>query len=360
VSDKNPARIAAGKARAASLSAKQRTEIARKAAEARWTADLPEADFEGDFFVGDKHVSSAVLRDETRVITQATFLRALSRSRSPKAGTGVLSTLDELPFFLKAEVLRPFIDEGLKAATKPIFYRTRSGGKGVGYDATLLRRVAEVYVRFGEHCRATKGEVPARYQHMVAAAEALITSLADVAIVALVDEATGYQNVRNRVALQQLFDAFLKRELAAWAKRFPDEFYKQIYRLRGWEWRGRQFNPPQVVAHYTNDFVYERLAPGIREELERRMPVSSSGDKKGKLHQLLTDEIGHPALAQHLHAITALMRGARNWDEFLRLIDASFPKRGTNLQLDFVDEHQAEAYQRPRRPQKGDGGGGSS
>src|SRR5262249_10977218 len=108
MSEKDPVKSAAAIARAASLTSKQRREIARKAAEARWTVDLPKADFEGDFFVGDKQLASAVLEDETRVITQATFLKALNRSRSPKAGTGVLSTINELPFFLKAEALQPF------------------------------------------------------------------------------------------------------------------------------------------------------------------------------------------------------------------------------------------------------------
>ncbi len=335
VKDKIKAR--GGHARAKALDAEQRREIARKAAEARWTANLPEADFEGNFEIGGKTVSAAVLRDERRIITQSTFLRVLGRSRSPKAGTGVLSTVDELPFFLQAKVLRPFINNELAVSTKPVFYRTRSGSKGVGYDASLVRLVAEVYLRYRDDCLSKRGSVPVRYRNMIHAAEIIQRALAEVGIIALVDEATGYQDVRNRYALQQILDAFLRKELAAWAKRFPDEFYKQIYRLRGWEWKGRKFNPPQVVAHYTTDFVYERLAPGIREELERRMPRTRSGSKKGKLHQLFTDDIGHPALAQHIHAVTALMRGSDSWDQFKGLIDKSLPKRGDNLQLPFIE-----------------------
>ena len=325
-----------GLARAANLSAQRRSEIARKAAESRWTANLPEADFEGDFRIGDAVVSSAVLRDETRVITQSTFLKALGRSRSPKGGTGVLSTVDDLPVFLQAKVLKPFINKDLERSTKPIFYRTKLGGKGVGYDAKLIRQVADVYLSYRDHCLSEKGSVPTRYQKMIDAAQAIKNALADVGIVALVDEATGYQSVRNRIALQEIFDALLRKELAAWAKRFPDEFYREIYRLRGWEWKGRRFNPPQIVAHYTNDFVYERLAPGIRDELERRMPRTENGKRRGKLHQLFSDDIGHPALAQHLHAVIALMRASRSWDQFKTMLDAALPKRGETLQLPLV------------------------
>jgi hypothetical protein len=335
---KDPKKAAAGKARAEALSKERRKEIAQLAADARWSGELPLADFEGTFNIGQTEIAAAVLRDETRIITQATFLRALGRSRSPKAGTGVLSTADELPFFLQADVLKPFIDEALVASIKPVFYRSRGGGKGVGYNARSLKRVAEVYLQFRDSSIATTGKVPARYEAMIKAADTLIRALAEIGIVALVDEATGFQEVRNRHALQDILDAFLLKELAAWAKRFPDDFYKEIYRLRGWEWRGRKFNSPQAVAGYTTDFVYDRLAPGIREELENRMPKASNGRNKGKLHQLLTDDIGHPALAQHLHAVTTLMKASRNWNQFKVMLDTALPRRGDTLQLPFVGD----------------------
>lgn len=296
------------------------------------------ANFEGSFNVGPTELSAAVLQDETRIITQATFLRALGRSRSPKAGTGVLSTVDELPFFLQADALKPFIDKDLVESTKPIFYRTKKGGKGVGYNAVSLKKVAETYLKFRDASLRATGRVPKRYEGMITAADTLIRGLAEVGIVALVDEATGYQEVRQRYALQEILDAFLLKELAAWAKRFPDDFYQQIYRLRGWEWRGRKFNPPQVVARYTNDFVYERLAPGIREELESRMPRDDAGKKRGRLHQLLTEDIGHPALAQHLHAVITLMKASKNWNQFKLMLNMALPKRGDTLQLPYVED----------------------
>lgn len=319
--------------RAQRMPPERRSAIARKAAEARWAAGLPEADFEGTFSIGDKSVSAAVLRDGRRIITQATFLRALGRSRSPKAGTGVLSTVDELPFFLQAKALKPFISNDLDMSTKTVFYKTRASGRGVGYDATLIRHVADVYLRFREHCLLEKGTIPVRYARMIAAAEVIKNALADVGIIALVDEATGYQDFRNRLALQEIFDAVLRKELAAWAKRFPDEFYKQIFRLRGWEWKGRQINPPQVVAHYTNDFVYDRLTPGLRRELERRMPKTPTGNRRGRLHQLFSDDIGHPMLAQHVHMVTMFMKAANSWEEFKRNLDKVSPRQGENYEL---------------------------
>jgi hypothetical protein len=167
---------------------------------------------------------------------------------------------------------------------------------------------------------------------MIRAADILIRGLANVGIIALVDEATGYQEARGKKGLRAVLDAFLRKGLATWAKRFPDEFYEHIFRLRGWKWKGRGTNPPQVVAAYTKDIVYARLAPGIIEELEKKNP-SNSGRRKSKHHQWLTDDVGHPALAQHLHAVVTLMRISKSWDQFKLFLDQAHPRRGDTLQL---------------------------
>lgn len=331
-----------GLARAKKLTTEERKAIARKAAQSRWNNELPEALYEGIFDVAGHELNCAVLADgnETRVVTQAAFLRSLGRARSPKAGTGVLSTTGDVPFFLQAEALREFLDDELLEIAQPIYYRTQTGGKGVGYNALALKRVAETYLKLRDKWLKENGSIPGRYEKMIQSADLLIRGLAEVGIIALVDEATGYQEVRNRRALQEVLDAFLLKELAAWAKRFPDEFYKEIFRLRGWVWKGRKVNPPQVVARYTTDIVYDRLAPGITEELQARMPKRANGSKKGRLHQLLSDDVGHPALAQHLHAVITLMKASNDWDTFKLLLDRSLPRRGANLELplDFPEE----------------------
>jgi hypothetical protein len=160
----------------------------------------------------------------------------------------------------------------------------------------------------------------------------LMRGLAHVGVVALVDEATGYQEVRDRQALQVILDKFLAKELAAWAKRFPDEFYKEIFRLRKWKWSS--LRRPGVVAAYTKDLVYARLAPGVLDELERKNPVNAKGRRAAKHHQWLSVDVGHPALAQHLHAVIGLMRASDTWEGFKAMIDRAFPKRGSNFELD--------------------------
>jgi hypothetical protein len=145
--------------------------------------------------VAGSTLTSAVLPDEKRIISQSTFLKALGRSRSPKAGTGVLSTVDSLPFFLQAKQLEPFISKDLRESTTPIFYLTKTGKRAAGYDAALLPKVCEVYLKFRDESLAKNGKIPKQYAHIVEACDILMRGLAHVGIIALVDEATGYQQV---------------------------------------------------------------------------------------------------------------------------------------------------------------------
>jgi hypothetical protein len=335
------AKVKAGLARAASLSDERRREIAREAAVARWSVDIPRATHDGPLHIGNREIFAAVLPNGKRLVSQGTFLQAIGRSRTPKAGTGGLTTVDSegLPFFLQAERLQPFVSEELIETTTPIIFRTKTGQRAVGYDARLLPLVCEVYLKFRDRCLAETGETPSQYDHIIQACDALMRGLATVGIIALVDEATGYQELRDRQALQAILDQYLRKEFAAWAKQFPDEFYREIFRLRNWTWRGMKINRPQVVAKYTNDLVYARLAPGILDELRKKNPKNEKGYRKTRHHQWLTENIGHPALAQHIFAVIAFMRSADDWADFKRRLDVALPKQGNNMQFAFMAGH---------------------
>ena len=170
------------------------------------------------------------------------------------------------------------------------------------------------------------------------ACEMLVRGLAHIGIIALVDEATGYQEIRDRLALQKILEAYISKELLKWAKRFPDEFYREMFRLKNWQWQGMKINRPSVVGHYTNDVVYDRLAPGVLDELRKLNPPDEAGHRRHKHHQWLTQDVGHPKLRDHLSGVIALMRVASNWDQFRRMLDKAFPKLNTTLALPFPED----------------------
>jgi len=87
--------------------------------------------------------------------------------------------------------------------------------------------------------------------------------------------------------------------------------------------------------------VYERLAPGILEELEARNPKDDRGHRKGKHHQLLIDDVGDPALARHLHA--GFMRASSSWDQFYRMMNRAFQKKAKQLNWHWMIETKEAA-----------------
>lgn len=322
-----------GKARAATLSAERKSEIARAGAEARWGTELPKADYEGDFNLGDATISCAVLPNGSRIITQAAFLRALGRSRSPKAGTGVLTTVDQLPFFLQADALKPFISEDLVQSTNPIFYRTKSGARAVGYDARLLPQVADVYLQLRDASLRERGSVPPRYEGMIRAADILVRGLANVGIIALVDEATGFQRDRATDALATILEAFIAKELQPWVRTFPDEFYEELFRLRGLNFPTDTVKRPQYFGHLTNDIVYKRLAPGVLKELRDSVPKNNDGRRKHQLFRHLTETVGHPKLREHLASVITIMKLSNTYDDFKDKLDRIHVRYGDTMPL---------------------------
>jgi hypothetical protein len=238
-----------------------------------------------------------------------------------------MSGLEKLPSFLAASNLKSLISKELSASTTPIQFRMPTGGRAVGYRAELLPQVCNVYLAARD-----KKLLDKRQRRFAEQADMLVRGLAETGIVALVDEATGYQQVRQRDALQAYLDRFLRKELAAWVKTFPDDFFVELFRLKRWKWKGTS-RRPGVVGKYINDLIYDRLGPGVLDELQRRNPVLDSGRRRSKHFQWLTEDIGNPALAQHMYATIGFMRAADSWEGFKTAFYKAFPKKGENLAL---------------------------
>lgn len=328
---KKPRRAKGGEARAKALDPTRRSEIASKAAAARWRAsDLPLAEFgsaDRPLRILDSEIPCYVLSDGTRVLTQEGFLTALGRAKKAKGGTGASAGVDNLPAFLTANNLKPLISDDILGSTGSVEFRLPTGGRAFGFRAELLPKVCNVYLKARDQGLLLPSQV-----RLAQKADMLVRGLAETGIVALVDEATGYQQVRARDALQAYLDRFLRKELAAWVKTFPDEFFQELFRLKRWQWKGTS-RRPGVVGHYINDLVYERLGPGVLAELERRNPSDDKGQRKAKHHQWLTEEIGNPALAQHLYALIGFMRSEDNWEAFKARFHRAYPKKGETLSL---------------------------
>jgi P63C domain len=276
--------------------------------------------------IGSLEIPCYVLEGGTRVLSGRGMQTALELGQSHGS---------KLKGLLRRSAIKPYVSNELAMAMKnPLrFVRPGRGGKlAVGYEATILPDICDAVLQARKKESLTPAELLVADQ-----CEILTRAFAKVGIIALVDEATGYQEIRDREALQAILDKFLLKEYAKWAKRFPDDFYKEMFRLRDWQWRGMRVNRPSIVGHYTNDLVYERIAPDLLVKLRELNPKDDKGNRDTKHHQWLTEDIGVPALSQHLYAVMALMKASPTWDKFYRSIQRAFPKQNTTLLLPIAD-----------------------
>jgi hypothetical protein len=331
-----------GVARAAKLTAEQRSTIASNAAKRRWAnrpddaSDMPTAleRYEAVLDLGGMKLPCAVIKGPNgiqRVLSENGITNAILGTRSG-ASKRLKKAAEEdgalVPLFLAPGQLTPFISKELiDGPLVPIDYT--DGSRVVrAYDAVILPAVCNVWLRARE-----TGALQAQQLPKAQKAEILMRALAETGIVALIDEATGYEKIRPQNALQAYIERVIRKELAAWAKKFPDEFYENIYKLKGWVWPGMQKNRFSVVAHYTRDLVYERLGPGLLEDLEAKTPKTEKGYRPNRLHQWLTEDIGDPMLAQHLHTLVMFQRFAiangYGWTRFVQTVNQVLPKRSS-------------------------------
>lgn len=246
-------------------------------------------------------------------------MKALGRARQAK-GRSYYDGDVNLPAFLTAKNLKPFIPNELYVTSSQIEFRRRGAGKAFGYPAELLPKVCAV---FDDADRA--GALTAGQKHVAEKARILLRASAQVSIVALVDEATGCQFERERDELHRLLAVYLSAEKLAWAKKFPDEFYRQLYRLKDWRWPTGQ---APFVGHLTNKLIYERLPEGVLGELRRKNPTEqTTGRRKWKHHQFLSKDIGQPDLRDHILQLVAVMRASKDWESFVSNFEMAFPKR---------------------------------
>jgi hypothetical protein len=316
-----------GVARAAALDAETRREIAMKAAAARW-GDVRAASNAGEIQIGALRIACAVLEDGTRLLSQSAVLQALGRDprQARRASRG--TSAERAPFLL-ANNIQPYITDELRAmAENPIPYRLPSkSGRAWGYRAEMLPALCEVYLEARRDERLLPSQVAT-----ARAAEILLSGLARVGIVALVDEATGYQETRAKRELRLILEKYVSIELRPWVKTFPNEFFEQIYRLNGWEFRSDTSRRTPQVGKLINSYIYDKLPPGVHDELRHRNPRTPKGYRVYKHHQFLADT-GSEHLDRHISHVMLLMRIAKDKMEFEDLLERAFPSPQLRLPL---------------------------
>lgn len=323
-------KAAGGHARKAALTAEKRREIAKKAADSRWSGSVikvTHGSTDHPLRIGDIEIPCFVLEGDIRVLSQRGLQTAIGMSTS--GGTGGAHRL--------AQFIESLVEKGVDCRDlavrirNPIHFRSTGMAKaGYGYEATILADICDAVL-----AARKVGLLVPRQSHYADQCELLVRGFARVGIVALVDEATGFQKDRQRDALAKILEAFVAKELQPYIPTFPSEFYEGIFKLRGLEFPRDSVKRPPYFGMLTNDIVYKRLAPGVLEELKKITPRNEAGRHKQKLFQRLTANKGYPKLTSLLGSVTTIMKLSKDWQDFMEKLNVLHPRYNETMQLPF-------------------------
>ena len=329
-------RARGGKARAKSLPAARRSEIAKQGAEAKkHLSTLPKATHgssDHPLKIGDIEIPAYVLDNETRVLS----LRGLT------AGIGISIGGDprgsgeaRIVTFLRALEKKGLDVKDLTARLKsPIEFQPLGGGRSAyGYDATILADICDSVLNARKQGLLTDSQA-----RIADHCEILVRGFARVGIIALVDEVTGFQRDRDKANLAKILEAFVAKEIQPYVKTFPSEYYEELFRLYSLPYPpvGNKSWRPQFFGGITNEVVYARLAPSWIPELKK---IASKAQRKARLHQALTQDIGHPRLREHLASIVAIQKLSQTPKDFFENVNKVHARFNQTLPL--FDEREA-------------------
>lgn len=304
--------------------------------------DPDSIEHEGVLKLGDFTVPCFVTKSGVRLIASRKMQEILKVvEEDPDDQPGVQRPGTRFQRFLTRKFFNSLISkEELEDLFTPI-RRTYRGRVINGYKSEALTKFCELMMQ-----AKVNGLLSTERQSIVAMqAKVLYDSFAKIGLIALIDEATGYQQIRDPSALRLLVQQYIAAEKREWDKQFPDSFYDGLNRMYNSKKltttaRGTVIqNRPQHFAIFTRTYVYEPLENGaVLEELDRINPkINAKGNRRDRFHQHLSQGYGIEKLKRQVLAVETLVDVSDNVSQFKRLYAKKFgvPK---GAQLDLLED----------------------
>lgn len=328
-----------GHARASVLTSEERSEIARKAVRTRWakkkgtsveaeqvsdelgqpeeqppppTSTTPFSLFQGVLEIGNAKVLCHVLNTGKRVIAQREIVGAL---------TG--NVKGDISRYLTAQNLKPYIDRDFILGQTLQFKIRGTQFLGNGFEATLLLDICDAYLRAREDDKLHPNQYPIAKQ-----AEIITRACAKVGIIALIDEATGFQKYRKERELQFKLQAFIAEDMQEWARMFPEEFWHELARLESVRYSAH--NRPLRWGKYVMMFVYDAIDPDIGQHLREINP----DPHYLKNHHQWMKKFGRDKVRDQIMQVLPVMKLCTNMKEFKEKFAYVFKRTPMQLSLD--------------------------
>lgn len=343
--DQQRGRAKGGFARAASLTAEERTASARAAAKARWaTANLPartdEANTESEDEAIEPTPSMPVARWrgtlnivglEVPCYVLDNGQKIIGRTSATELLTGIKGG-GALEKYIAAKSLEPFINRDLVLERLVPFRLLEVEGlekavKGLPHD--LLIEVCQGFVAALQSSFDPNSPHPKmtdRQRQMAMMASMFLSACAKVGLEALIDEATGYQYERAEDALQVKLRAFIADELRAWEKTFPDELWMEFGRLTGW--KGTLHSRPKYWGRLVTEMIYDTLDPDVANYLKNNKPPPGV-----HWHRQLTESLGVRALVSRCYEVIGMAKTCTDMRELRERVAQHYGRQIIQLTL---------------------------
>lgn len=294
---------------------------------------------EGEITLGKFAIPCFILEDGTRVLSTSAMQKALGvignepTQRSSKR-------LEEIT---TSKAVKPFIDASLVSSKLQPITCVQGNRKISAYEAMALPELCEIMLKVRDYANQNGIELGKRQKLVIEYSDVIIRALARIGIVALIDEATGYQYDRERFELQKILNAYISDEILKWQLTFTDDFYKEIFRLWGLPFIPKYIkNKPSFIGKLTTKYIYEGLPKGIISKIKENAGKTEKGNWKYKWHQTLTPEIGREHLKKQIIQVTTLMEMSESREQFNSLFQHKYNKKPVQLQLEFDEQLEVE------------------
>lgn len=313
-----------GRARARALTPAERSEIARRAVQARWAKTgsvvaAPAKDvalrgaelrslYRGPLTIAGFEFEGHVLSDGRRVLGQAGVIEAFTGGTDP---AGLDRVLGKLP------------EGGARPPDRPIVSFRVPGRRTaeVGLESETVLAIADAFL-----AARVAGPVKKQPARIAAVAESFVREIAPTGLIGQVDDATGFAKVRARQSAQRTLQALIAEDLGRWAARFPEEFWTELSRLDGMassKWR------PMTWSRYVILFVYDAVDADVGRELRR--PPGEPAFRPTVAVWL--EEVGRSRLDRQMHSILEGMRRCADLDELTSVFAKVLHKGPSHTEL---------------------------
>ena len=166
-------------------------------------------------------------------------------------------------------------------------------------------------------------------RHIADEAERLLKALPKVAMIALVDEATGYQQIRAHDELQKILAVYILPEHRPWLKVvLPSRVHEGTLSGLRLELLARQSWPRVRLGKLIRQLIYKPLPTPV---LPQSIQLQQQRQRKRRHHQHLTEDTGLGHFKGQLSGVMALLRATPyNKREFFWSLDnRAYGRQGT-------------------------------